>query len=151
MNKTVCWGCDKEISYEGEKYQDINCPNCGCQNSIYNPADKPLIIEPDPFDLVETNLQTEEDEMGELSKWAKENSKFLKLVDGESYEGVYKGYKEGTNMNGDPTIIYKIDDKELKSSSTKLAEEIDKIAVETKIKITRTGEGLQTKWMVETI
>jgi predicted RNA-binding Zn-ribbon protein involved in translation (DUF1610 family) len=38
MFKNVCWYCDKEFDYEGEQYRDINCPNCGIENSIYNSA-----------------------------------------------------------------------------------------------------------------
>jgi len=43
MNKTVCWCCEREFEYDGEKYRDINCKHCGVQNSIYNPAEyKPI-------------------------------------------------------------------------------------------------------------
>lgn len=44
-NLTTCWFCEKEFNYDGEKYRDVNCPNpnCGVENSIYNPADhKPI-------------------------------------------------------------------------------------------------------------
>lgn len=40
MNETICWYCDKKFEYDGEKYQDVKCPFCGVENSIYNP-DKP--------------------------------------------------------------------------------------------------------------
>lgn len=87
--------------------------------------------------------------MGELGKWSKENSKFIKIGDGETFEGIYQGYKEGVNMNGDPAIVYKFDGKELKSSSAKLASYFDNIAIGTRVRIARTGSGLQTKWEVE--
>ena len=141
-NKVRCWFCEKETDIKKDDYGDHVCNHCGVELAVYNPADyKPYVPE---------GTESEE-EVGNLTKWAKENAKFLKLTDGESYEGIYKGYKEGTNMNGDPTIIYKIDDKELKSSSTKLASEMDVIAEGSKIKISRTGEGLQTKWTVEVL
>ena len=64
MNETICWMCSKTFSYTGEKYQDIVCPNCGVECSVYNPNEPPLTMgEPDPFDLVDNEPQTEEEEM----------------------------------------------------------------------------------------
>jgi len=43
MNQIICWYCNKEFEYEGEKYRDIDCPHCRVQNSIYNPTEfKPM-------------------------------------------------------------------------------------------------------------
>jgi len=39
MNKTICWRCEREFEYDGEKYRDVNCEWCGVLNSIYDPAD----------------------------------------------------------------------------------------------------------------
>ena len=39
MNRTKCWYCEREFEYDGEQYQDINCPECGILNSVYNPAE----------------------------------------------------------------------------------------------------------------
>jgi phage FluMu protein Com len=43
MNNTFCWNCGRPFEYDGEKYRDVDCPHCGVQNSIYNPA----LIEPE--------------------------------------------------------------------------------------------------------
>ncbi len=136
MSDENCWFCSQPHLV---KENDIGkCANClvDIDRTLYEPLTEPY---------------KKEEDVGDLGNWAKKNSKFLKLADGESYEGVYKGYKEGTNMNGDPTIIYKIDDKELKSSSAKLAVSFDVIPLETKIKLSRAGEGLKTIWTVEKI
>lgn len=36
-NKTICWNCKAEFSYEGEKYRDVNCSHCGLLNTIFLP------------------------------------------------------------------------------------------------------------------
>ncbi len=38
MNEINCWYCDTVFSYDDPKYRDIDCPNCGLMNSVYNPA-----------------------------------------------------------------------------------------------------------------
>ena len=47
MNKTNCWFCSDPFEYDGEQYRDVNCPYCGIENSIYNPADKKEEKEPE--------------------------------------------------------------------------------------------------------
>ena len=126
-----CWMCGSEVIFEGGELTK-HCSGCGVEVDITNQANKEVKVE-------------------DLGKWAKENAKFIKIPDGGSYEGIYNGYKTGVNMNGDPAIIYKIDDKEFKSSSTVLANTIAKIEKGTQIKISREGEGLQTKWKVEVL
>jgi hypothetical protein len=34
-NKTVCWYCGKEFSYDGEQYRDVVCVYCHIMNSVY--------------------------------------------------------------------------------------------------------------------
>ena len=155
MNKTLCWRCNMEFCYEGEKYRDVNCPKCGVENDILNPNNKDWLppeeddwIPPEDDFIPPTEALTERKEEMGLKDWAKDNAKFIKIENGESYEGVYQGYKEGTNMNGDPAVIYKLDGKEFKSSSTALAEIFSEIDEGTKVKISRTGDGLQTRWSV---
>lgn len=137
----LCWYCNCLLDITDDFYGDIICKKCGMLNSIMNQAD----IQPYVPDGTEG-----EEEMG-LKDWSKENAKYIKIKSGESYEGVYQGYKEGVNMNGDPAIIYNFDGKEFKSSSTKLSDIFADIAEGTKVRISRQGEGLQTKWMVEKI
>ena len=48
MNKTLCWQCDNEFEYDGEQYRDVDCPNCGVQNSIMNPI-KPDWLPPEGY------------------------------------------------------------------------------------------------------
>lgn len=85
--------------------------------------------------------------MGRLREFAKENSLYVKLGDGESYEGIYFGFRE-SSYKGKPLIEYKLDDKILSSSAGYLAECMDQIPLKTKIKITRNGLAMQTTYRV---
>ena len=129
----ICWMCEKNLDWRDQEVQK-NCNNCGVLN--------------DRTPYLETEPPIKEEEMDSLKDWAKQNGKFVKIKDGESFEGIYTGFKEGVNMNGEPAIIYKFEGKEFKSSSAKLAETFFEIPLNTKVKISRTGEGLQTKWEV---
>ena len=88
--------------------------------------------------------------MGELKEWAKSNSPFVKLDDGESLSGVYQGFKKN-NFRGSEIIEYKIGEKLLSSSSGKLAMRMDGIEAGTEIKLTRFGLGFETNYEVEII
>lgn len=86
--------------------------------------------------------------MGELKKWASENSRFIKLSDGESFEGTFEGFAKSKYM-GKEIIEYSLSGKTLSSSSGRLALVFDSIKPGTKVKVTRTGEGLKTFYDVE--
>lgn len=86
--------------------------------------------------------------MGKLTDFAKRNSPFIKLNDGESIEAVYKGFKESSYM-GKETVVYLLDNKMLTSSSGKLALLMDNVTKETKVKITKHGTGMNTTYSVE--
>lgn len=88
--------------------------------------------------------------MGDLAQWAKDNSPFIKLSDGESVTGIFNGY-EKSKYRGKPLIEYNIGGKILSSSSGRLANCIDSINQGDEIKITRFGEGMQTTYEVEMI
>lgn len=88
--------------------------------------------------------------MGALSKWAKDNSPFLKLEEGESVTGPYGGFKESSYL-GKALIEYTIGDKILSSSSGKLAMRMDNIKVGDEIKIIRFGAGMNTNYEVEVV
>lgn len=64
MNKTLCWYCNKEFEYDGEKYRDVNCPFCGMENSIYNP-DKPDWLPPEGY--TQNEWLNEEEEMPDIN------------------------------------------------------------------------------------
>ena len=129
---STCWFCGAEFLRE-ESQLIINCPGCGVDNdfSPYTPPEQ------------------KEEEVGKLKDCSKEHAKYIKIEDGESYEGVFEGWKEGVNMNGDWAVIYTIDNKEFKSSSAVLANTMDSIPAGTRIRISRVGEARQTKWNVE--
>lgn len=95
-------------------------------------------------------INKKENEM-DLKKWAKDNSKFIKLESGESFEGEYEGHKEALNMNQEPTIQYKIEGKTFNSSSGALAMTMSDIKIGTKVRITKFGAGMQTKYQVEVL
>ncbi len=147
-----CWMCSGDTGVEEGQYGDFTCNNCGVMISVPDPNIKPL--DPKPLTTQEeyllTREQKEEIDM-DLKNWSKDNAKFIKIKSGESYEGVYKGCKSGVNMNGEPAVVYNLDGKEFKSSSTVLADRFALIPEGTKIRLSRAGEGLQTKWSVETL
>ena len=86
--------------------------------------------------------------MGDLADWAKENSPFIKLADGESVTGIYNGFNKSSYM-GKPLIEYQIDKKVLSSGSGKLASLMDKVSKGTEITITRHGNGTETTYTVK--
>ena len=86
--------------------------------------------------------------MGELKDWAKANSPFIKLADGESVTGIYGGFQKGSYA-GKPLIEYKIGEKVLSSSSGKLANIMDEISVGEEMTITRKGTGMNTTYEVK--
>jgi hypothetical protein len=89
MSKT-CWYCNFENEQIADNFLgDFNCSHCGVENSVLNPA------QPDW-------LPTEEEEMGELARRAKEKSPYIKLEIGESSEPlIYKSWKEISGQFGD--------------------------------------------------
>lgn len=95
--------------------------------------------------------------MGKLSDWATEQSPFIKLQDGESVEGVYKGFKFVDDpFNPDKQRVrYLIEVngavKHWETSSGIVAKRFDEINKETRVKITRFGEAFNTKYQVEVI
>jgi len=131
-----CWICGQDINWIDDNELVRTCV-CGAT------------IDRSPY--ISITEPPKEDEMGELASWSKENAKYIKIENGESYEGIYNGYKQGVNMNGDPAIIYNLDDKEFKSSSTVLAETMDSIATGSKVRLSRIGEGKNTRWTVTVI
>ncbi len=131
-----CWYCLKDVGFESDAELEKHCVNCGVLNDR-NP-------------YLKTEPPKEEEEM-DLKNWSKDNAKFIKIKSGESYEGKYLGSKPGVNMNGEPAVVYNLDGKEFKSSSTILADKFSTIPEGTQVKISRDGEGLQTKWKVETL
>jgi hypothetical protein len=145
-----CWACGYLNELEDTDFGDHPCKNCGCIISIYNPNAPELPRVNKPTTSHEDWLNKREEEM-DLKNWSKDNAKFIKIKDGETYEGIYKGCKPGVNMNGEPAVIYDFDGKEFKSSSTILADKFSQIKEGTTIKLSRTGEGLQTKWKVESL
>ena len=141
MHSFICWYCSKEFSYDGEKYRYVNCPNCGAMNSVYNPDKADWVGEP----------EQEEEKMGGLKDWADKNSKFIKLSDGESCEGIYEGSKIVVKdcFGEEREIVrYKIDGKTFDSTSMSLARQMDGIPEGQRISIAREGEGTETKYKV---
>jgi len=90
-----------------------------------------------------------------LKDFVKNNSKFLRLGNGESFVGIYKGYKI-TQNNFDPDkqmVVYKLaypDGKEIfwQSSATSVARTLAEFKGGEKIVITRHGEGQKTKYSI---
>lgn len=92
-----------------------------------------------------------------LSQFVKDNSKFLRLGDGECFDGVYVGYKITTN-NFDPDkemVVYKLkyadDGKEVfwQTASCAVARLFSKFKGGEKIIIKRHGDGTKTKYEIK--
>src|SRR3990167_2963647 len=95
--------------------------------------------------------------MGKLSDWAKENSQFIKLADKESIELVYKGFKIVPNKfdtdKESIRYIFLVEEKEKfwEKGAGYIAEYFDNVKEGEVVKITRKGEGNQTKYELEAV
>jgi hypothetical protein len=92
--------------------------------------------------------------MGELKDFAKDNSKYITFEDGEAFEGVFEGWKKVLKDSfGEEKeyIRYKINGKTFDSMSGSLANQMDGVPSGTKVRITRTGKGTDTKYTVEVL
>ena len=96
--------------------------------------------------------------MSILDKFISDNSRFVKLQSGKSMVADLLDYQETADMNGNPCIAYDIiiegEEKErvFRSGSVGLANQIVQLPDEGKghrIKVSRQGEGLQTRYTVE--
>lgn len=88
--------------------------------------------------------------MGDLTKYL--GGKFIKLGNGESFIGIYKGY-ELKEFKGKPTVEYKFDvdgkEKVLTTSSFDFGSDMESVACEEKIRVTRHGLQMETKYAIE--
>lgn len=93
-----------------------------------------------------------------LKQWAKENSKFLKLSDGESANLKYMGYVMSIDKEGNEVPAFKFQNTDgkvqlLQSRSSKLCAAFDETEGEYKkgdmVRLTRKGSGQQTTYDVQ--
>ena len=142
-----CATCKQDFGIErGKSVYCYDCPNyTEPQGEIPNEDEVNKELD------LATNYKGGEEEMGELTNWAKETSPFIRLQDGESLEAVYNGYKIiPSRLDPDKeTVQYKLGEKYFESSSGALAKQFDEIKEGTKIKITRQGTGNKTKYILE--
>ena len=92
--------------------------------------------------------------MGIGKDFAKRNSTFIKFDEDGIIEGIFGGMKsivKETFGEEKEVMRYKIDDKTFDSQSVRLAELMDVVPVGSKIKITKTGQSMDTKYEVEVI
>jgi hypothetical protein len=90
-----------------------------------------------------------------LNDFVKDNSKFIRLDDGESFEGTFKSFKV-VSSQFDPekeTVVYKLaylDGKESfwQTSSVRVAKLFSKFKGGEIVKITRHGKGNETKYEI---
>jgi len=90
-----------------------------------------------------------------LNDFVKDNSKFLRLSNGETFEGTYVGYKVvGSKFDPEKeTVIYKLryqDGKEIyfQTASVAVARVFGNFKGGERIKIKREGEGTNTKYLI---
>lgn len=92
--------------------------------------------------------------MGQLNEWAKQNSRFFKIEDGETVRVVYEGFKVGKSSFDDErdVISYTIKTSEGRkvwnSSSPKVASFFDKIKPGQTVSVTRNGSGRNTNYQL---
>ncbi len=96
-----------------------------------------------------------EQNMGKLGDFAKRNSQYISLDDGESVEAMFKSAIVTPNpYDAEKEVVnYKFDTewgvKTLRSGACGLARIFDNIQPNTKIKLTRAGLGNKTSYKVE--
>ena len=91
-----------------------------------------------------------------LNDYVRDNSKFLRLADGESFEGTFVAYKV-TASTFDPdkeTVVYKLKYKDGKETywqtvSAAVAKAFSKLKGGEAVSITRKGEGSSTRWDIK--
>jgi len=91
-----------------------------------------------------------------LADFVKKKSKFLSIADGETVTLIYKGFSivPDTFNPGNETVSYLFQDpatgKNLpwNKSSSKVALQMNKIGTGETVKITRFGEGFETKYKI---
>jgi len=92
-----------------------------------------------------------------LDQYSKEKSTFVGIKPGESYTGIYKGYKFiekdsfGETKEYARYLLEDLEDKKVRnldSMSGALAERMGEVEVGKKITISRTGKGMDTKYKV---
>jgi hypothetical protein len=91
-----------------------------------------------------------------LNDYVKDNSKFLRLADGESFEGTFVAYKV-TASTFDPekeTVVYKLKYKDGKetywqTASAAVAKAFSKFKGGEAVSITRKGDGPSTRWDIK--
>lgn len=95
--------------------------------------------------------------MGKLNQWAKENSRFFKIADGETVTVVFEGYKIGKS-SFDPerdVVAYTLKTAEGRkvwnTSSSNVAEFFDKVKPSQTVSITRDGIGRNTKYQLSVV
>ena len=93
--------------------------------------------------------------MGKLSDWVDEKSDFLVIEDGESAEVTFLGYELTKSTFGKETVRYQFDTefgkKSWDSSAKNVALFFDKLKKGLKVRMTRTGEGTDTKYKTELV
>lgn len=95
--------------------------------------------------------------MGRLADWAKENSQFLKIQDGESVEVVYKKSKFIPSVfdSDKETVRYTFEtdygEKTWDTSASYVALFFDELKAGQRVRITREGEGTKTKYKLNVL
>lgn len=92
--------------------------------------------------------------MGIGRNYAKKHSKFISFDEDGIIEGVFNGMKPIVKESfGEEKEVmrYKIDDKTFDSQSAGLAIQMDDVKPGQRIKITKTGAGMETKYVVSII
>jgi len=90
--------------------------------------------------------------MGQLGDFAKRNSAFISFDEEGIIEGVYEGAKiviKDSFGKEKEVCRYRIDGKTFDSISGSLATQMDKVPVGSKVRIKKTGEAMDTKYVVE--
>ena len=92
--------------------------------------------------------------MGQGKDFAKRNSQYISFDENDVIEGVFEGMKPivKESFGKEKEVMrYQIDGKTFDSQSTGLAVQMDEMVTGQRVKITREGKGMETKYNVEQV
>ncbi len=98
-----------------------------------------------------------EKNMGELNKWIKKSSKFLKLADGETITAVFREFKFiQSSFDADKEVVrYTLEtpdgEKLWETGSKSVAQFFDKVEPGQSVKIKRWGSGNDTEYILSIV
>jgi hypothetical protein len=98
-----------------------------------------------------------ESNMGDLKKWADDQSPYVRLIDGDSIVAKYMGYEiipnkfDAKKKSVKYTLIVEGEEKYFESGASSVAYQFDEIEEGAMVKISRSGDGPSTTYKVKEV